>query len=162
LFKLERKGEGERFETSRNLKNRRLLFHGSAMTNMLGIMAQGLRIAPPEAPTTGYMFGKGVYFADTFDKSAGYTSGHQTRLMLMCEVALGEMMELYQSHFVENLPTRFNSVKGCGAKGPDFEKKTLITPNGFQVPVGKQINYESPTVDHVKQAHQIAGIPATQ
>ncbi len=71
-------------------------------------------------------------------------------------------MELYQSHYVENLPTRFNSVKGCGAKGPDFDKKTLITPNGFQVPVGKQISYESPTVDRVKQSHQIAGIPAAQ
>ena len=48
----------------------------------LGILKQGLRIAPPEgcrtfvfleapvniysiiAPVTGYMFGKGVYFAD--------------------------------------------------------------------------------------------------
>ena len=29
-----------------------------------GILSEGLRIAPPEAPTTGYMFGKGVYFAD--------------------------------------------------------------------------------------------------
>lgn len=29
-----------------------------------GILSQGLRIAPPEAPVTGYMFGKGVYFAD--------------------------------------------------------------------------------------------------
>jgi hypothetical protein len=82
--------------------------------------------------------------------------------MLMCEVALGEMMELYQSFYVENLPTKFNSVKGCGAKGPDFAKKTLITPNGFQVPVGKQISYEAPTIDHVKEAHNIAGIPAAQ
>ena len=87
-----------------------------------------MRIAPPEAPTTGYMFGKGVYFADTFDKSTSYTSGHQSRLMLMCEVALGEMMDLYQSYYVENLPSKFNSVKGCGAKGPDYEKKTLFTP----------------------------------
>jgi poly [ADP-ribose] polymerase len=66
------------------------------MTNMLGIMSQGLRIAPPEAPTTGYMFGKGVYFADTFNKSAHYTSGYQTCLMLMCEVALGEILDLYK------------------------------------------------------------------
>jgi hypothetical protein len=50
----------------KELGNRRLLFHGSGMTNYLGILAQGLRIAPKEAPTTGYMFGKGVYFADTF------------------------------------------------------------------------------------------------
>ena len=46
------------------LKNRKLLFHGSRISNMCGILSQGLRIAPPEAPVTGYMFGKGVYFAD--------------------------------------------------------------------------------------------------
>lgn len=44
------------------------------MFNFLGILSQGLRIAPPEAPPTGYMFGKGVYFADMFDKSFGYAS----------------------------------------------------------------------------------------
>ncbi len=59
--------------------NRQLLWHGSRLTNWVGIFSQGLRIAPPEAPCTGYMsvvcyvvvfrlthcrFGKGVYFAD--------------------------------------------------------------------------------------------------
>ena len=28
------------------------------MTNFVGILSQGLRIAPPEAPVTGYMFGE--------------------------------------------------------------------------------------------------------
>jgi hypothetical protein len=42
------------------------------MFNFIGILSQGLRIAPPEAPATGYMFGKGVYFADMFDKSFQY------------------------------------------------------------------------------------------
>ena len=42
------------------------------------------------------MFGKGVYFAVTFNKSAHYTSGYQTRLMLICEVALGEILDLYK------------------------------------------------------------------
>ena len=41
-----------------------LLWHGSRLTNWVGILSKGLRIAPPEAPVTGYMFGKGVYFAD--------------------------------------------------------------------------------------------------
>jgi len=41
------------------------------------------------------MFGKGVYFSDTFDKSSSYSTGTQSRLMLLCEVALGEMMTLY-------------------------------------------------------------------
>jgi hypothetical protein len=47
-----------------------LLWHGSRLTNWVGIISQGLRIAPPEAPSTGYMFGKGVYFADMSSKSA--------------------------------------------------------------------------------------------
>lgn len=32
----------------------------------------GLRIAPPEAETTGASFGRGIYFADVFDKSVSY------------------------------------------------------------------------------------------
>ena len=49
-----------------------LLFHGSRISNYAGILGEGLRIAPPEAPTTGYMFDKGVYFADMSSKSANY------------------------------------------------------------------------------------------
>ena len=52
--------------------NRQLLWHGSRLTNWCGILSTGLRIAPPEAPVTGYMFGKGVYFADMSSKSANY------------------------------------------------------------------------------------------
>jgi poly [ADP-ribose] polymerase len=37
--------------------DRRLLWHGSRSTNFGGILSQGLRIAPPEAPVSGYMFG---------------------------------------------------------------------------------------------------------
>ena len=57
-------------------------------------LSQGLRIAPPEAPVTGYMFGKGVYFADMVSKSANYCSTSRSDnegLMLLCEVALGDM-----------------------------------------------------------------------
>ena len=56
------------FEASKNMENdrfsdkgnRMLLFHGSRLSNWTGILSQGLRIAPPEAPVTGYMFGKGI------------------------------------------------------------------------------------------------------
>lgn len=34
-----------------------LLWHGSRLTNWVGILSKGLRIAPPEAPVTGYMVG---------------------------------------------------------------------------------------------------------
>lgn len=32
-----------------------LLWHGSRLSNWVGILSHGLRIAPPEAPITGYM-----------------------------------------------------------------------------------------------------------
>ena len=63
------------------------------MTNFAGILSQGLRIAPPEAPVTGYMFGKGIYFADMVTKSAGYCYHHNnnnTGLLLLSEVAIGK------------------------------------------------------------------------
>jgi hypothetical protein len=41
--------------------------------------------------------------------------------MLVCEVALGNLLKLYKPHFVENLPKKYHSVMGCGAKGPQYE-----------------------------------------
>ncbi len=58
VFKISRNGESEKFKS---LHNRQLLWHGSRLTNYAGILSQGLRIAPPEAPSTGYMFGKVSY-----------------------------------------------------------------------------------------------------
>ncbi|KAL4186359.1 hypothetical protein AMTRI_Chr09g33510 [Amborella trichopoda] len=69
-------------------KNKLLLWHGSRLTNWTGILSQGLRIAPPEAPVTGYMFGKGVYFSDMFSKSSNYCySSHSSwaGVLLLCQ-----------------------------------------------------------------------------
>ena len=97
IFRIERGGETNRFVKSKYTKipnsDRRLLWHGSRSTNFGGILSQGLRIAPPEAPVSGYMFGKGVYLADISTKSANYcwanTSGN-VGLLLLCEVELGK------------------------------------------------------------------------
>jgi len=63
VFLADRAGEAKKYAAWKDMHNRRLLWHGSRLTNWVGILSQGLRIAPPEAPVTGYMFGKGVYFA---------------------------------------------------------------------------------------------------
>ena len=55
MWKVERAGEAQRYAPFAADDNRMLLWHGSRVTNFAGIMSQGLRIAPPEAPTTGYM-----------------------------------------------------------------------------------------------------------
>ena len=59
VFRADRQGEKAKHRTG--VGNRMLLWHGSRLTNWVGILSQGLRIAPPEAPVTGYMFGKGAW-----------------------------------------------------------------------------------------------------
>merc|ERR1712025_1406589 len=143
IFKVSRKGEAKRFKPFKALPNRKLLWHGSRVTNYAGILSQGLRIAPPEAPVTGYMFGKGVYFADMVSKSANYcntTRSNNTGLLLLCDVALGNMYEKTQAEYVEKLPTGFHSTKGVGKTGPDPAEKTDI--EGAEIPFGKGIKQE--------------------
>ena len=84
-----------------DVPNHRLLFHGSALQNFIGILSQGLRIAPVEAQHTGNLFGRGLYFADMFSKSAGYSrrnyqSGSSSYLMLICEVVVGTPYERWE------------------------------------------------------------------
>lgn len=91
-FSVERKGEANRYWPFKKLDNKRMLWHGSRITNYVGILSQGLRIAPREAPTTGYMLGKGVYFSDLSSKAANYcmaTPDNPEGILLLCEVALG-------------------------------------------------------------------------
>ena len=51
------------------------------------------------ATSTGSLFGKGIYTADTFAKSLGYCSGVRQSdgercFMILCEVALGKIKEV--------------------------------------------------------------------
>jgi poly [ADP-ribose] polymerase len=137
VFEVDRDGEKSRFK--KELDNHQLLWHGSRLTNFMGILSQGLRIAPPEAPATGYMFGKGVYFADSVSKSANYcfTSHNNNRgILLLSEVALGKMRELLESDYVTDLPSDdHQSVKGVGSSAPDSTKK-IILEGQVEVPMG--------------------------
>lgn len=91
IMKVKRDGEDKVYNPQK-LGNKKLLFHGSRFSNFVGILSNGMRIAPPEAPKTGYLFGKGVYFADFSGKSAPYCCPHLSNgvgVFVMCEVALG-------------------------------------------------------------------------
>lgn len=109
IFRIQRKGEAANLlNHSSTIGNNTLLFHGSKIFNYIGIFSNGLKIAPPEAPATGYMFGKGVYFADMFSKSYSYCDFFDTvdengknskhMYMLLCEVALGKEFEVSQTN----------------------------------------------------------------
>ena len=138
LFSLDKTSETDQFK---NLGNSRLLYHGSRLSNWAGILGHGLKIAPPEAPVTGYMFGKGVYFADMSSKSANYcypTRSQPVGLLLICEVALGEANKLVNADYnADKLPAGTKSVMGMGRVEPSsYEKMT----DGLQLPMGPARN----------------------
>jgi hypothetical protein len=64
--------EAKRFDGS----NTALLFHGTRSVNVSGILRESLRLPKQLVGVviTGAMFGPGLYFADDWKKSAGYTS----------------------------------------------------------------------------------------
>ncbi|KAF0974778.1 hypothetical protein FDP41_006252 [Naegleria fowleri] len=146
-FVVKREGEAEKYiEKSKDIANKQLLFHGSRSTNFIGILSQGLRIAPPEAPATGYMFGKGVYFADMCSKSANYCHSHLSDncgLLLLTEVALGSTYNKTQSEFVTKLPGGLHSTWGQGATEPSssefLEIDSVCGGQKVQVPLGKPV-----------------------
>lgn len=139
VFKINRHGEYDKYKKFQSLHNKQLLWHGSRITNFAGILSQGLRIAPPEAPSTGYMFGKGIYFADMVSKSANYcytSKFNSTGLLLLCEVALGDMYEKKTSEYITKLPANKHSTKGLGQTAPN-PKETVTTSDGVEIPLGK-------------------------
>ncbi|QRV76677.1 poly(ADP)-ribose polymerase PARP protein [Ceratobasidium sp. AG-Ba] len=128
LFRVERHGETEAWNKAGWGKlgdgERMLLWHGSRSTNFAGILKQGLRIAPPEAPVTGYMFGKGVYFADSFSKSANYCHSRQSKnigILLLCEIAAKPYHELLNADYHADQTSKDNgaiATKGVGRTQP--------------------------------------------
>jgi poly [ADP-ribose] polymerase len=126
VFALERDGEQNRFaDVGAALGNRKLLWHGSRLTNFVGILSQGLRIAPPEAPVSGYRYGKGVYFADQASLSVNYcrTYGSPNFCMLLADVALGTPAELTADQYMEKPLAKTNSTLAVGSWVPSNEKK---------------------------------------
>lgn len=139
IFKVERSGEARRFKPFKKLHNRKLLWHGSRTTNYAGILSHGLKIAPPEAPVTGYMFGKGIYFADMVSKSANYcftSYENNNGLLLLSEVALGDMYERTSADYITQLPKDKHSTKGVGRTQPN-PKESIFWKDGVEIPLGK-------------------------
>jgi hypothetical protein len=145
IFKIQRKDELDSFKKYENSNSRYLLWHGSSFSNFLGILNEGLRIAPIEANHSGQMFGAGIYFADTAVKSFGYCDRHDFRSYLfLAEVHLGTPHTImgnhnatYKSYPIENT----DSTIGRGVSGPKNDEY-LYTNDGIRIPFGKMESYE--------------------
>ena len=94
----------DKFVTDNDIKDTRLLFHGSRSENFWSIIKTGLVLRPTNAVITGKMFGYGVYYAPKCAKSIGYTSlsgsywahgGNNTAYMAIFDVAYGTPYDVY-------------------------------------------------------------------
>jgi poly [ADP-ribose] polymerase len=95
----------DKFIADNDIKNTKLLFHGSRSENFWSIIKTGLMIRPSNAVYTGSMFADGLYFAPKCQKSIGYTSlagsywagGSASKgYMAIFEVAYGTPHIIYQ------------------------------------------------------------------
>lgn len=94
----------DKFIKDNNIKDTKLLFHGSRSENFWSIIRTGLVLRPTNAVITGKMFGYGVYYAPKCAKSIGYTSlsgsywargGSNTAYMALFDVAYGTPYNVY-------------------------------------------------------------------
>ena len=94
----------EKFIKENNIKNTKLLFHGSRNENWWSIINTGLVLKPTNAVITGKMFGYGIYYAPKARKSLGYTSldgsywvrgNSKSGFMALMDVAYGKPYDVY-------------------------------------------------------------------
>ncbi|KAL6044894.1 Protein mono-ADP-ribosyltransferase parp4 [Balamuthia mandrillaris] len=136
IYAVRREVEHQGFTS--NLSNRRLLFHGSKVSNMLGILSRGVLL--PHVVTSKYggqrtdvgMLGAGIYFGDASSTAAQYTTpGSQgTRMCLMCEVALGKQAHLTAIDTTLTEPPKgydsVHAVRSTSSQLTDFEDDEFV------------------------------------
>ncbi|EEC03510.1 poly [ADP-ribose] polymerase, putative, partial [Ixodes scapularis] len=135
LFRVNKSEHAARFVS---LEPRMLLWHGSRASNWAGILSEGLRIAPSHVPSSGYMFDKGVYFADCVSKSANYCWPNpkvQEGILALCEVL--EPWLLYKILSFLTVST-FMHVHVCLCASID-DFFFSYRPDGVVVPCGKLV-----------------------
>jgi len=155
LFKVARDGESARFK--KEVGNRKMLWHGSRLTNFAGILSQGLRIAPPEAPASGYRFGKGLYFADIMTLSSNYcrvTAQSPVGLMLLCDTALGKQYECPRDKYMDKPPPNYDSTWALGTVEPD-PKGDIKLSDGCVLPAGPIVPSKHKAQDVSCHEHQL-------
>lgn len=130
------------------------MWHGSRLSNWLGILTDGLRIAPPEVASNGRIFGKGIYFTDKASKAQAYCHvsarhGQSKCIFVLSEVALGDVKEMVSSD--ENAKrwvhvscgghtkaSAYHSCKGVGTCRPDASGD-VVDKDGAVWPLGKPV-----------------------
>ena len=142
VYEMSLQGEEENYKPFSNDPNRQLLFHATRYTNVVSILSSGgLKIAPKNAPVSGYRCGKGIYCTGTLSKSATYcfpSKSSNIGYVFLAEVALGKAREILQDEYREVAPDGHGSIHALGNRTTD-PSQTITLASGVKVPLGTLI-----------------------
>jgi predicted DNA-binding WGR domain protein len=151
-------------EYTKNIHNKTLLFHGSAVSNWFSILKNGLYLDSSKigVKITGKMFGNGIYWANVVTKSFNYcNTGLSNGLAILGvgEVALGDMYVPTAADYslTEKIVNGYKKHSTCG-KGQNATS-SVTTIDNINIPNGKLIStvgtcgllYDEFVVYNVKQ-----------
>ncbi|NXJ11809.1 PARP4 polymerase, partial [Odontophorus gujanensis] len=157
-----------------SLGNVRSLFHASSVRNFMGILSRGLLMPKVvvedhgvERTDTGNL-GSGIYFSDSVSASIKYSSPSEmdgTRLLAVCDVALGSCLDLYEQDFSLNAaPSGYNSVHGVRKTADissDFEDDEFVVYKTTQVKIRYVVKFRL-AEDQIKHFQPGTGVETEQ
>ncbi|XP_006879680.1 PREDICTED: poly [ADP-ribose] polymerase 4-like [Elephantulus edwardii] len=143
IFRVGRVNETTEFLSK--LGNVKPLLHGSSVRNVVGILSRGL-LLPKVIEDHGVKrtdlgnLGSGIYFSDSLSTSIKYSHPGETdgtRLMVICDVALGKCKDLYERDFsLTEAPQGYDSVHGVSRTATvvsDFEDDEFVVYKTNQI-----------------------------
>uniref|UniRef100_UPI0037E7B75D protein mono-ADP-ribosyltransferase PARP4 isoform X2 n=1 Tax=Semicossyphus pulcher TaxID=241346 RepID=UPI0037E7B75D len=144
VLRVSRGAELEMFKSE--LGNVRSLLHSSGPSNFVGVLSRGLLLPRVGVEQHGVErtdvgnLGSGIYFSDAISTSLEYSKPSVTdgsRLLLVCDVALGSCKDLYKRDFtLTEAPEGHNSVRGvrCSRSNrSEFEDDEYVVYSPDQV-----------------------------
>ncbi|GAB1298937.1 Protein mono-ADP-ribosyltransferase PARP4 [Apodemus speciosus] len=162
IFRVGRVNEAMEFLSK--LGNVRPLLHGSPVRNVLGILSRGL-LLPKVAEDRGVQrtdvgnLGSGIYFSDSLSTSIKYAHAGEmdgSRLLVVCDVALGKCLDLFKKDFsLTEAPPGYDSVHGVSetASVPtDFQDDEFVVYKTNQVKMKYIVKFCIPG-DQIKEFH---------
>ncbi|XP_037655613.1 protein mono-ADP-ribosyltransferase PARP4-like isoform X2 [Choloepus didactylus] len=154
IFRVGRVNETTEFLSK--LGNVKSLLHGSSVQNIVGILTRGLLLPKVvedhgvSRTNTGNL-GSGIYFSDSLSTSIKYSHPGETegtRLLVICDVALGKCMDLFKKDFsLTEAPLGYDSVHGVSQKAgviTDFEDDEFVVYKTSQIKMKYIVKFSIP------------------
>jgi poly [ADP-ribose] polymerase 2/3/4 len=137
----------ENYLYKNEMDNQRKLYHGSRVNNFTGILSRGLLTPKFVVNEMGIkrsdigMLGYGIYFSDSLNTSLKYShlsKTKNTRLVAICDVALGKCKDYYDYDFdLTRAPEGYDSVHGV-KKNEDDKMESKFNDSEYVVYDSKQ------------------------